>query len=77
LYGVQRYHFRGEIELETNNKCLVMNLVEGVAIEVLSLSGISMIFSFAETFIVPAAATKIKVKNLSEDESILVFAFVK
>jgi len=77
LYGVQRYIFRGEIELETNNKCLVMNLVEGTAIEVISLSGTRQIFSFAETFIVPAAARQIKVKSLSEDEAILVFAFVK
>lgn len=77
LYGVQRYHFRGEIDLETNNKCLVMNLVEGIAIEVISLSGMKQVFSFAETFIVPAAASQIKVKNLSEEEAILVFAFVK
>ena len=69
--------FQGEIELETNNKCLVMNLVEGTAIEVISLSGLRQTFSFAETFIVPAAARQIKVKNLSEKEAILVFAFVK
>jgi mannose-6-phosphate isomerase class I len=77
LYGVQRYHFRGEIEIETNNKCLVMNLVGGAAIEIISSSGLRQTFSFAETFIVPAAARQIKVKNLSEEVSILVFAFVK
>ncbi|MCU0371060.1 MAG: hypothetical protein MUC31_06570 [Bacteroidales bacterium] len=54
-----------------------MNLVGGAAIEIISSSGLRQTFSFAETFIVPAAARQIKVKNLSEEVSILVFAFVK
>ncbi len=77
LFGVLRYHFLGKIEIETNNKCLVMNLVEGTSVEVLSSSGCLQIFSYAETFIVPAATGQIKIRNLSEAEAIIVCAFVK
>jgi hypothetical protein len=54
-----------------------MNLVEGTTIDVISVSGISQTFSYAETFIVPAAAGSIKVVNRSVSEAILVYAFVK
>ncbi len=77
LHGIMRYHFLRTIDIQTRNKCLVMNLVEGTSIDVISASGISQSFSYAETFIVPAAAGSIKVVNRSVSEAILVYAFVK
>jgi mannose-6-phosphate isomerase class I len=77
LYDIHRYHIKDEIEIETDNKCLVMSLVEGKSIMVESLNRHREQFSFAETFIIPAAAGKIRIFNKSDGEAILVKAFVK
>jgi len=54
-----------------------MNLAEGTTIDIITKSGIRQSFSYAETFIVPAAAGSIKIINKSVSEAILVYAFVK
>lgn len=77
LQNIMRYHFHGTIDIETRNKFLVMNLVAGTTIDIISASGICQSFSYAETFIVPAAAGSIKVVNRSVSEAILIYAFVK
>jgi hypothetical protein len=76
-YDVVRYHFNSEITIDTNNKCLVMSLVGGTSVEVESQSGLIQNFSYAETFVVPAAAGGVKVKNKNSSEAILVVAFMK
>lgn len=76
-YGISRYHFRENIEIQTGNKCLVMNLTEGNTILVESANGNREEFHFAETFIIPAAAGSIKIFNKSESVAILVSAFIK
>jgi mannose-6-phosphate isomerase class I len=76
-YSVHRYHFTGEIEIKTNNKCLVMSLVEGNSITVKDLTGVRMEYSFAETFIVPASSERVRILNRSGKEAILVEAFIK
>jgi hypothetical protein len=54
-----------------------MNLVEGSGINVETRRGLSKKISYAETFIVPAAAETVRITNLSEGEAIIVMAFVK
>ena len=54
-----------------------MNLVEGESIEVKTAAGYVQNFNYAETFIVPAAAGRLSVKNLTDTKAILVAAFVK
>jgi len=76
-YDVWRYHIQTSAHIETNNKFHVLNLVEGNSILVETQNGISMQFSYAETFAIPAAARKYKVTNLSGDEVMLVIAFIK
>lgn len=76
-YDVLRYHFSGDININTNNKCLVMSLVEGTSIEVVSANGLVQRFSYAETFVIPAAARNVRVKNMSGNDAIMVVAFVK
>lgn len=77
LYDVHRYHIQKSVQIHTEDKCLVMNLVEGEKILVETQNGMSHIISYAETFVIPAAAGGIRVTNLSRREAVLVKAFIK
>lgn len=77
LYDVHRYKFSQEIEVFTDNKCLVMSLVEGSSIIVETRNGLRHSFSYAETFVIPAAADSLRIFNTSGSEAILIKAFVK
>jgi len=76
-YDVWRYHIKSSAYIETNNKFHVLNLVEGEEILVETRNGMSMKFSYAETFAIPAAAGGYKVSSLSGEEVWLVIAFIK
>jgi mannose-6-phosphate isomerase class I len=77
LYDIKRYHFNSSIKSDTGNKCFVMSLVEGRNISVETSDGRNSRFSYAETFIIPAAAGEFKITNESGGTAILVMAFVK
>jgi mannose-6-phosphate isomerase class I len=77
LYNIQRYHFTNEIEVNTDNKCLVLSLVEGQSIIVETRQGLMKKFNYAETFVIPAAATGVKIRNTAGSVAIIVMAFVK
>ena len=76
-YRVNRYHFKSEIQLETDGKFHVLSLVEGSSIGIESENGKKDTFQYAETFVVPASAKKYTIRNHSDKEAMLVVAFMK
>jgi mannose-6-phosphate isomerase class I len=77
FYDVERLTFNDSIEVDTNDSPQVMSLVEGSAIELRTANGLKHIFSYAETFVVPAAAGRFTLKNLSVSPAMVVKCFLK
>lgn len=77
LYDVHRIHLHTQVRICTEGRFMVFSLVEGSRVSVTSHNGITMHFSYAETFVVPAAAESVTITNQGEGTAILVKAFVK
>jgi len=77
FYDVHRLEFDKEIEVQTENVCHVLMLVEGTAITVKSADGTIMTFPFAETFVIPAAAGSYKIINQGAERAKVIKAFLK
>lgn len=77
FYDVHRIDFEDEVSVNTDNCCHVLMLVEGESILIETASGITQVFAYAETFIVPAAANSYTLTNLGKDTARLIKAFLK
>ncbi|WP_424492421.1 class I mannose-6-phosphate isomerase [Salinimicrobium sp. GXAS 041] len=76
LYDVNRYTVYTSVTINTSGKAHVLNVVEGKSIEVISGSK-SVVYHYAETFLVPAQVKEYSLKNSSERPVKVILAFVK
>jgi mannose-6-phosphate isomerase class I len=77
FYDVHRVEFMSSVKRETQGSCHVMNLVEGEAILVETGDGRRQRFNYAETFIVPAAAGRYRLRNAGRIPAKVVTTFLK
>jgi mannose-6-phosphate isomerase class I len=77
FYAVRRYEFQDRVRVETGGACHVMSLVEGAAITLETALGLRQRFSYAETFVVPAAAESYTLINEGPRPAKVVQSFVK
>ena len=77
FYTVHRYEFTQAFEATTDNRCHILNVVEGEAVLVETANGFSARFNYAETFVIPAAADSYRLTPLGDQPVKVVFAYVK
>jgi predicted NBD/HSP70 family sugar kinase/mannose-6-phosphate isomerase class I/RNA polymerase subunit RPABC4/transcription elongation factor Spt4 len=76
FYAIERFEFTGEINIVTNNQCHICMLVEGESVDV-TVHKSSHHFTYAETFLIPAAANNYVLKSNAVNKAMLVIAYVK
>lgn len=78
LYDVHRIRIKPNsfVEIDLGNQCHILSLVEGHEVEV-QVGDQKELYYYAETFVLPAAASTYSLYNSSEREIMLVKAFVK
>ncbi|QDW23925.1 class I mannose-6-phosphate isomerase [Pedobacter sp. KBS0701] len=77
FYDVHRLDFDSFVEVETENVCHVLMLVEGDSVSVTTADGSTMNFQYAETFVIPAAAGSYSIVNNSDRQAKVIKAFLK
>ncbi len=76
FYEVDRYEFKGSVQINTNNQCHICMLVEGESIEV-SSDNFVQTFQYAETFVIPAAVNHYQFNYKGNNTAFVVIAYVK
>lgn len=77
FYDVQRAEFDTEVEIETENSCHVLMLVEGTAVMVVVDGYPAQEFAYAETFVIPASAKRYKLFNRGKERAKVILSFIK
>ncbi len=77
FYNINRIDFLTTCMLETKDRGLIINLVEGRTIKLESENGRSMKLNLYETMVIPEASKLIKITNQTNHECKLVYSFVR
>ncbi|MBC8145716.1 MAG: class I mannose-6-phosphate isomerase [bacterium] len=77
FYDVRRVEFDTTVEIDTDNDCHVMSLVEGLSIILENADGSQHRFNYAETFVVPAAAGRYRMINEGSERAMVIQSWVK
>jgi mannose-6-phosphate isomerase class I len=77
FYKIHRMEFSGKVQMQTNNQCHILMLVEGGSVIVKSKHGRARHFSYAETFIIPAAAGEYELINPGNEKIKVIKACIK
>ncbi len=77
FYDVHRIEFEKEADIDTNGKCHVLMVVEGQSVSVRTAGGETHRFSYAETFVIPAAANSYRLINEGNSPIKIIKAFIK
>lgn len=77
FYDVHRIEFDHSVEVDTENTCHVMMVVEGENVLLETADGTKKQFAYAETFVIPAAAKSYKLTNVGSSRAKVIKAFLK
>lgn len=77
FYDIHRLDFDSSVEVQTDDVCHVLMLVEGSSVSVTTANGSTMTCQYAETFVVPAAAGSYTIVNQSIQHAKVIKAFLK
>jgi mannose-6-phosphate isomerase class I len=77
FYDVHRLEFERQVDVETEDSVQIMSLVEGSTITLETADGLRQRFSYAETFVVPAAAGRFSLYNEGETPAKVIKCFMK
>lgn len=77
FYAVHRYDFEREITAETQDRCHVLNVVEGSAVLLETATGGRARFNRGETFVISAAAGRYSLYQVGDMPCKVVLAFVR
>lgn len=76
-YDIHRYQLSTSVDVDTEGKCHVLNLVEGESAEVVTARGDRFGLHYAETLVISAAAGSYRIVNTSGRDIMMVKAFMK
>jgi mannose-6-phosphate isomerase class I len=77
FYDVHRLEFVSTMDETTDGSCHVMSLVEGQSVTVETAEGFRQTFSYAETFVIPAATGRYRLINNGTGIAKIVKTFLK
>ena len=77
FYDIHRMEFDRQIEVNTQQCCHVLMLVEGESLRIKTADGTLHEYTYAETFVVPAASNSYQLTNLGTGRAKVIKAFLK
>jgi predicted NBD/HSP70 family sugar kinase/mannose-6-phosphate isomerase class I len=77
FYTIDRYEFNGKVKIATKGLFHICMLVEGDSVEVTDDKGRPTVFSYAETFVIPAAVSEYELNYQGDDKAFVVIAYIK